>query len=98
VAIPKRLQACDRIEGTFVIIPLRHENNRSRRWPYITNSIVALSALFILVARNSLDEQSNRFAEVQSHTLPLAAAYPDVPLRQGQQEVVSNFRRSQRAT
>jgi hypothetical protein len=31
--------------GTFVIIPLRHENNRGRRWPYITIAIIALSAL-----------------------------------------------------
>jgi membrane associated rhomboid family serine protease len=81
-----------------VIIPLRHENNRGRRWPYITITIIALSALLFLVAHNSLDEQFNRSAEVQSHTLRLAAAYPDAPLSQGQQELVSNFRRSQRAT
>jgi hypothetical protein len=63
-----------------VIIPLRHENNRGRRWPYITIAIIALSALLFLVAHNSLDEQFNRFAEVRSHTLRLAAAYPDAPM------------------
>jgi hypothetical protein len=63
-----------------VLIPLRHENNLGRRWPYITITTIALSALLFLVAHNSLDEQFNRFAEVQSHTLRLAAAHPDAPL------------------
>jgi len=81
-----------------VIIPLRPENSRGRRLPYATITIIALSALLFLVGHYSLDEQFNRLAELQSHTVRLAAAYPDASLSLGQQELVSNFRRSQRAT
>lgn len=81
-----------------MIIPLRPENNLGRRWPYITITIIALTVLLFLAAHNSLDDQFNSLAQVQSRTLRLAAAFPDAPLSQGQQELVSNFRRSQRTT
>ena len=81
-----------------MIVPLRQENDRGWRWPYVTIAMIALSALLFFVAHNSIDDQFNRLAEVQSHTLRLAAAYPDAPLSPAQQQLVSSFRRSQRAS
>jgi membrane associated rhomboid family serine protease len=81
-----------------VIIPLRHESNRGRRWPYVTIAIIALNALLFIVTHGALEQEATQLAQVQSRTLRLAAAHPDAPLTQSQQELVDRFRRSQPAT
>ena len=81
-----------------MIIPLRHENHRGRRWPYVTIAIIALNLLFFLVTLSSLERDAGRLAEVQSRTLRLAATYPNLKLTPAQQELVDGFRRSQPAT
>jgi membrane associated rhomboid family serine protease len=80
-----------------VIIPLRHESNRGRRWPYVTIAIIVLNTLLFVVTHGRLEEEASRLAEVQSRTLRLAAAHPEAPLTPSQQELVNGFRRSQTA-
>ena len=81
-----------------MIIPLRHENHRGRRWPYVTIAIIALNLLFFLVTWSGLERDAGQLAEVQSRTLRLAAIYPKLALTPSQQELVDGFRRSQPAT
>ena len=83
--------------GPSVIIPLRHENNRGRRWPYVTIAIIVLNTLLFVVTHGKLDEEAARLAEVQSRTLRLAAAHPEAPLTPSQQQLVDGFRQRQAA-
>ena len=81
-----------------MIIPLRHESNRGRRWPYVTIAIIVLNVLVFLVTHGRFEEEAARLAEIQSRTLRLAAVHPDASLTPSQQELVNGFRRSQTAT
>jgi membrane associated rhomboid family serine protease len=80
-----------------VIIPLRHESNHGRRWPYVTIGIIVLNTLLFVVTHGRLEEEFTRLAQVQSRTLRLAATHPEAPLTQNQQELVDRFRRGQSA-
>jgi len=78
-----------------VIIPLRHESNHGRRWPYVTITIIVLNVLLFIVTHGTLDREFTQLAQVQYRTLRLAAAHPEAPLTDSQRQLVDSFRRSQ---
>jgi membrane associated rhomboid family serine protease len=60
------------------IIPIAHEDQRGRRWPYVTIVIIALNVVIFLFTHAQMEEEQRRAGEVQLHILELSARYPDV--------------------
>jgi membrane associated rhomboid family serine protease len=81
-----------------VIIPLRHESNSGRRWPFVTIAIIVLNTLLFVGTYGTLEQESEQMSQVQSRTVRLAAAHPEAPLNESQQQLVDNFRRSRPET
>jgi membrane associated rhomboid family serine protease len=63
-----------------VLIPLRHENMRGRRWPYISFALIALNIVIFLLTWGPIQEQQPKRAQVQLRLLVLAARHPELQL------------------
>jgi membrane associated rhomboid family serine protease len=64
------------------------------RWPYITTVIIAVNILAFLFAHGRLQQEANQHSEIESRTLELAAAYPQLPVTASQQTLIDSFRHS----
>jgi hypothetical protein len=63
-----------------VLIPLRHENMRGRRWPIITFALIGLNVPIFLLTHGPIEDQQTKRAEVRLHLLVLAASHPELHL------------------
>ncbi len=63
-----------------------------RRWPYITTAIMALCVFVFLFTHERLQHETGQYLEIQSRTLSLAAAHPQVMLTPAQQTMIDVFR------
>jgi len=61
-----------------VLIPLRHENMRGRRWPIITFALIGLNLLIFLLTNGPIEEQQPQRAQVRVQLLLLAATHPEL--------------------
>ena len=61
-----------------MLIPLRHENMRGRRWPIITFALIGLNLLFFLLTNGKIEEQQPQRAQVRVQLLLLAATHPEL--------------------
>jgi membrane associated rhomboid family serine protease len=61
-----------------VLIPLRHENMRGRRWPIVTFALIGLNVLFFLLTIGPIKQQQSQRAQVRLHLLVFAAAHPEL--------------------
>jgi len=61
-----------------VLIPLRHENMRGRRWPVITFALLGLNILAFLLTHWTIEAQQPQRAEVRLHLLLLAGTHPEL--------------------
>ena len=61
-----------------MLIPLRHENMRGRRWPIITFALIGLNLLIFLLTNGPIEEQQPQRAQVRVQLLLLAATHPEL--------------------
>lgn len=74
-----------------MLVPLRHENMRSRRWPVITIGLIALNVLVFFGTHWSMEQGSQEFAVVRAHILMLAAYHPNVRMQPEVEKFVTEF-------
>ena len=75
-----------------MLIPLRHENMRGRRWPVITFGIIALNAIVFLGTHWTIDKQEPELGQVKIHLLLLAAAHPELKVPDKAEEFINSIR------
>jgi len=63
-----------------MLIPLRHENMRGRRWPYITFALIGLNILIFLVTHGPIQQQLPQRARTRLQLLSFSAVHPDLQL------------------
>ena len=61
-----------------MLIPLRHENMRGRRWPYITLALIALNVVIFLLTHGLMERQKPEIVDVQVHLILLDAMHPEL--------------------
>jgi membrane associated rhomboid family serine protease len=63
-----------------VLIPLRHENMRGRRWPYVTFALIGLNIVIFLLTHSAIENQQPQRVQVRLNLLVLAARHPDLQI------------------
>ena len=76
-----------------MIIPIAHEDQRGRRWPYVTIAIIALNVVVFLFTHTQMEAEQHQAAELQFHILALSARYPDLQLPPEATDMVGAFKR-----
>jgi membrane associated rhomboid family serine protease len=76
-----------------MIIPIAHEDQRGRRWPYVTIAIIAMNLVVFLFTHSKMQAEQQEAGEVQFHILALSARYPDLPLTPEATDMVESFKR-----
>ena len=61
-----------------MLIPLRHERMRGRRWPYFTFALIALNIVIFLATHWTIDAQMALQVPTRIHLILLAATHPDL--------------------
>lgn len=61
-----------------MLLPLRHENMRGRRWPVITFALIGLNIVVFLLTHWTIEAQQPERAEVRLHLLLLAGTHPEL--------------------
>src|SRR5215471_19126849 len=82
----------------MIIVPIRHENMESRRWPVITLALIAINVIVFLCTMQSMQENAAELpqaAEVRLHIRLLAAMHPELTMPPDLQEMVNKFRESE---
>jgi membrane associated rhomboid family serine protease len=74
-----------------MLIPLRHENMRGRRWPVITFGIIALNIVIFLATHGTIDRQEPELAQVKVHLILLAAMHPELKIPDKAETFVSSI-------
>ncbi|MGB7281996.1 MAG: rhomboid family intramembrane serine protease [Candidatus Acidiferrum sp.] len=67
----------------MLLIPLRHESMKGRRWPVVTFAIIALNVIAFLGTHWTIQEQEAQIPqriEVRKHLLFLAAMHPELKM------------------
>ena len=63
-----------------MLIPLRHENMRGRRWPIITFVLIGLNFLIFLLTKGPIQEQQPERTQVRLRLVVMAATHPELHL------------------
>src|SRR5271169_319167 len=82
-----------RAKSVAMIIPIAHEDQRGRRWPWVTIAIIALNVVVFLFTHWKMEAEQHEAGEVQFHILALSARYPDLPLTPEATDMVESFKR-----
>jgi len=61
-----------------MLIPLRHESMRGRRWPIVTFSLIGLNIVAFLLTYGPIREQQPQRSQARIELLLMAAAHPDL--------------------
>lgn len=61
-----------------MFIPLRQENMRGHRWPYITFALIALNIVIFLLTHGPMDREKPQIVEVHAHLILLDAMHPEL--------------------
>ncbi|MGA9937800.1 MAG: hypothetical protein WBP92_06105 [Candidatus Acidiferrales bacterium] len=75
-----------------MIIPLAHENQRGRRWPWVTIAIIAINFVVFLATNGTLDRELQKIDSAELHILLLSARYPDTQMPPDAEEVVGAYK------
>jgi len=67
---------------------------RTRRWPFVTTGIIAVSLIVFLFTHAELQQEQNQYAEIESQSLSVLAVYPQVPVTAAQQALIESFRKN----
>jgi membrane associated rhomboid family serine protease len=73
-----------------MLIPLRHENMRGRRWPVITFGIIALNVVIFLATHGAIDRQEPELGQAKIHLILLAAMHPELKIPEKAQDFVAS--------
>jgi membrane associated rhomboid family serine protease len=79
-----------------MLIPLKHENMRGRRWPIVTIGIIALNVLVFLGTHWTMDRESPELGQTRVHILLLAAMRPELKIHGKALEYVTTIQTQQR--
>jgi len=74
-----------------VLIPLRHENMASRRWPVVTFTLIALNFVIFLGTHSIIDRQQPELAQTKLHLIVLASTHPELNVPEKAQGFVSSI-------
>jgi membrane associated rhomboid family serine protease len=77
----------------LVLIPLRHENMRGRRWPYVTFALIGLNILAFLLTYGPMKDQQAPRSQVRLQLLAFVAAHPDLQLSPVSQSYVDGVKK-----
>jgi len=61
-----------------MLIPIRHESMRGRRWPVITFALIGLNILIFLITHGPIEAQNPQRREVHVRLILLAAMHPEL--------------------
>jgi membrane associated rhomboid family serine protease len=64
--------------GGIVLIPLRHENMKGRRWPVVTFTLIGLNILVFLLTLAPMTEEQAQQGPTRVHLILLAAMHPEL--------------------
>src|ERR1017187_966999 len=73
-----------------MLIPLRHENMRGRRWPVITFGIIALNVVIFLATHGTIDRQEPELGQAKIHLILVAAMHPELKIPEKAQDFVAS--------
>jgi membrane associated rhomboid family serine protease len=77
-----------------VLIPLRHENMRGRRWPIITFALIGLNVAIFLVTNWGIEAQQPKRSEIRLHLLLLAATHPELKTTSDSAEFIQHVKKA----
>jgi hypothetical protein len=63
-----------------VLIPLRHESMRGRKWPYITFALIGINIVAFLLTFGTMESQQPQRAQVRVRVLLLSARHQDLTM------------------
>lgn len=76
-----------------MIIPIAHEDQRGRRWPWVTIVIIALNVVVFLFTHDRMEIEAREAGQIQLHILILSARYPDAQTTPDVAQMVRSFKR-----
>ena len=76
-----------------LLIPLRHENMRGRRWPVVTFTLIALNTLVFLFTVGPIHDQQPERSHVRVQLLVLAATHPELHMSAAAEAFVDAFKK-----
>lgn len=82
----------------MIVIPIRHGNMQSRRWPVVTLALIAINVLVFLLTMQSMDDSAAQLpqsAETRLHIRLLAAMHPELKMSPEAQAMVDKFRQDE---
>jgi membrane associated rhomboid family serine protease len=77
-----------------MLIPIKHENMATRRWPVVSLALIAINTVVFLFTMAAMNNEAPELGEVKSHILILAALHPELKLRSESQHLVDGFKQS----
>jgi membrane associated rhomboid family serine protease len=83
----------ERDKGVAMIIPIAHEDQRGRRWPYVTIAIIAINVVIFLFTNSRMQQEQQEIFRDEFHILALHALYPNVPIPSEAADMVESFKR-----
>jgi membrane associated rhomboid family serine protease len=75
-----------------MLIPIRHENMKARRWPVITIGLIALNILIFLITHGTMEQQSPELGNTKAHIILLAGMHPELTMPPQAQQLVDDFK------
>lgn len=76
-----------------MLIPLRHENMKGRRWPFVTFALIGLNIVIFLLTFGTIKEQQPQRVQVRVHLLTFAAAHPDLHMSADAESYVNSVKK-----
>lgn len=77
----------------LVLIPLRHENMRGRRWPVITFALIAVNMVVFLLTMGPLKRQQPERTQTRIRLLTFAAMHQDLRMSAAAQSYVDGVKK-----
>jgi hypothetical protein len=74
-----------------MLIPLKHENMATRRWPVVTLALIAINVVVFLFTTSAINDEKPALGQVKSHILILAALHPELKMQPESQRLVESF-------
>ncbi|MBI3404672.1 MAG: rhomboid family intramembrane serine protease [Acidobacteria bacterium] len=77
-----------------MLLPLSHEDQTGRRWPFVTIAIIVLNIAVFLGTHYKIDDESSKLVELKIKILLLSANHPRVEAPVDVKPLIENFQRS----
>ncbi|MGC2417287.1 MAG: rhomboid family intramembrane serine protease, partial [Candidatus Acidiferrales bacterium] len=75
-----------------MIIPLAHENQRGRRWPWVTIAIIAINVVVFLCTNGTMERELQQIGHDELDILLLSARYPDTQMSPDVEQMVGDYK------